>query len=63
MNQALQCQCVIDLLFFLPQAHLERAYQEYIATKATDKTKQQESYYEHMVAVSQSEIACILGYL
>lgn len=46
---------------FLSQTHLERAYQEYIATKATEKAKQQESYYEHMLVVNQSEVACILG--
>lgn len=43
-----------------PQAHQERAYQKFCATKAVEKAQQQEGYYEQLVAVNQSEMACIL---
>ena len=43
----------------LPQAHQERAYQKFCATKAVEKAQQQEGYYEQLVAVNQSEMACI----
>ena len=42
-----------------PQAHQEQAYQQFCASKAVEKAQQQESYYEQLVAVNQSEIACI----
>lgn len=42
-----------------PQAHQERAYQQFCASKAVEKAQQQEGYYEQLVAVNQSEIACI----
>ena len=45
---------------FPPQAHQERAYQKFCATKAVEKAQQQEGYYEQLVAVNQSEMACIL---
>jgi len=40
------------------QAHQERAYQEYIATKAVEKAQKQEGYYEQMLTVNQSELTC-----
>ena len=42
-----------------PQAHQEQAYQQFCASKAVEKAQQQEGYYEQLVAVNQSEIACI----
>ena len=42
------------------QAHQERAYQQFCASKAAEKAQQQEGYYEQLVAVNQSEMACIL---
>ncbi|XP_064395858.1 E3 ubiquitin-protein ligase CCNB1IP1-like [Halichondria panicea] len=51
--------CSRAMSFWTYQTHLERAYQEYRATKATEKAKQQESYYEHMLAVNQSEAASL----
>ena len=41
------------------QAHQERAYQEYLATKSMEKTQQQESYYEQQLAVHQSEVSTL----
>lgn len=44
------------------QAHQERAYQEYIAAKATEKAQKQEGYYEQLLTVNQSELSCNANY-
>ena len=55
MGQVCMVTCCL-----LPQAHQERAYQQFCASKAVEKAQQQEGYYEQLVAVNQSEMACIL---
>ena len=37
--------------------HQERAYQEYVATKAVEKSQKQESYYEQLLSVNQTELS------
>lgn len=46
--------------FGFKQAHQERVYQEYIATKAKERNAQLETYYEGTVSRLEAEINCIL---
>ena len=46
--------------FGFKQAHQERVYQEYIATKAKERNAQLETYYEGTVGRLEAEINCIL---
>jgi len=39
------------------KAHQERAFQEYAATKAVEKSQKQESYYEQLLSVNQTELS------
>ncbi|KAL5011284.1 hypothetical protein ScPMuIL_009835 [Solemya velum] len=51
--------CTRALAFWTYQAHQERTYQEYVATKARERAVQMEQYYEQIVARTQSELSCI----
>lgn len=43
--------------FLQLQAHQERSYQEYLATKAVERAQQQEAYYDQLMTSHQSEVA------
>ncbi len=43
------------------QAHQEKVYQEYLATKAKERNTQLENYYESTINRLEAEISCILG--
>lgn len=40
------------------QAHQERSYQEYVASKAMEKSQKQEGYYEQLLSLNQTELTC-----
>lgn len=41
------------------QAHQERSYQEYLATKAVERAQQQEAYYDQLMTSHQSEVTAL----
>ncbi|XP_021349651.1 E3 ubiquitin-protein ligase CCNB1IP1-like isoform X2 [Mizuhopecten yessoensis] len=51
--------CTRALSFWTYQAHQERTYQEYVATKAKERAVQLEQYYEQIVSRTQTELTSL----
>ncbi|XP_041374599.1 E3 ubiquitin-protein ligase CCNB1IP1-like [Gigantopelta aegis] len=51
--------CARSLAFWTYQSHQERAYQEYMATKAKNQAAQLEQYYEQIMLRTQTELSSL----